>query len=172
MNGYLWRGGATIGLICLGESTSPQGRWNHSSPSFASARTQVDHGEVPNSSMAWRKQLSDAWHHKSADPEKRSLRIEVSLNSHSNLRAPPFAQSDSPRLSTKLSGNFRALSAARQQPLLLKRTPPSPVRAFGPPQAENRRGNLCIASASSIRASTRAFMLMIKVAPELDPMSL
>jgi hypothetical protein len=32
--------------------------------------------------------------------------------------------------------------------------------------------NLCIASASSICASTRAFMLMIKVAPELDPMSL
>ncbi len=32
--------------------------------------------------------------------------------------------------------------------------------------------NLCIASASLIRASTRAFMLMIKVTPELDPMSL
>ena len=34
-----------LGLLCLGESTAPQGRWNHSLPSFASAH-RIDHGEV------------------------------------------------------------------------------------------------------------------------------
>jgi REP element-mobilizing transposase RayT len=58
MSGYLWSGGAPIGLLRAGDSTSPQGRWNRSLLSFASARTPVDHGEVPNSSMAWRGQRS------------------------------------------------------------------------------------------------------------------
>ena len=102
MNGYLWSGGATVGLLRLGGSTSPQGRWNRSLPPFASARTPVDHGEVPNSSMAWRRQRSGAWHHKSADPEKRSLRIEASLNLYSNLSAHLFPQSERPVCPLKL----------------------------------------------------------------------
>jgi hypothetical protein len=96
MNGYLWSGGAPAGLLRLGGSTSPQGRWNRSLPPFASARTPVDHGEVPNSSMAWRRQRSGAWHHSSADPEKRSLRIEASLNLHLSLSTHLFPQSERP----------------------------------------------------------------------------
>ena len=96
MNGYLWSGGAPAGLLRLGGSTSPQGRWNRSLPPFASARTPVDHGEAPNSSMAWRRQRSGAWHHSSADPEKRSLRIEASLNLHSSLSVRLFPQSARP----------------------------------------------------------------------------
>jgi hypothetical protein len=96
MNGCRWSGGAPIGLLDLGESTSPQARRNRSLPPFASARIPADRGEVPNSSMAWRRQRSGAWRHSSADPEKRSLRIEANLNSNSNFSAHLFPQSERP----------------------------------------------------------------------------
>lgn len=101
-NGCRCSGGAPIGLLDLGESTSPQGRRNRSLPPFASARIPVDHGEVPNSSMAWRRHCSGAWHHKSADPEKTSLPIEANLNSNSNFSAHLFLTKCASRLSTKL----------------------------------------------------------------------
>ena len=87
MNGYLWSGGAAIGLLGLGGGTSPQGRWNRSLPPYASARTPVDHGEVPEFVHGLEKIAQRRLAPQKRGPGKRSLRIEASMNSHSNLSA-------------------------------------------------------------------------------------